>query len=240
MRDLIERLDHRRGLRAIVRRAEDPDCESIVGKAFRERREMLGRPALGGAEFRTRAQDRDRLPRREPERAHRRIAIGRVGHEPRYRRGANLGIALVGERRVALDEPRQRTPVELACLREQAVARLADVTDALRDAREEGNERRLPRVRQHERARVAAFAQRPAERATPSESELAVRGRVVEDAPDAFHARVDGPAPRRRQHVDRLRDAALAQARDERLGQDGIADPRRGDDEDAVVRRDDQ
>ena len=67
------------------------------------------------------------------------------------------------------------------------------------------------------------------------EIERAVRERVLDDPADAAHPRVDGRAPRGRQHIDDRRRVRLAQQRDQRLRQDGVADPARRDDEDALA-----
>jgi hypothetical protein len=51
----------------------------------------------------------------------------------------------------------------------------------------------------------------------------------VDDATNAPYARVDRSAPRRRDHIH-VR-AAPVQGRDQRFGEDRVADPRRRDDE---------
>ena len=113
------------------------------------------------------------------------------------------------------------------------------ITGADRDPGEPGYERRLPGIRQHERAGITIVGGRSrklrASARAPAQVEAAVADRVGDDVAHAAHPRVDRAAPGRRQHVDRGIRVHRPQPRDQRLGQDGIADPRGGDDQDALA-----
>ena len=89
-----------------------------------------------------------------------------------------------------------RLLVEPARVGQQAVARFAAIADALGNAREVRHQRGLPRIGQHERARVALGLEFARELAPAGEVELAVTERRFDDPADAAHARIDRRAPR--------------------------------------------
>ncbi len=70
-----------------------------------------------------------------------------------------------------------------------------------------------------------------------SQSELAVRQRTLDDVADAAHPPVDRGAPWRREHVDDRLLERLAKHCDKRFGEDGVADPRGRDDQNAFGHR---
>ena len=79
----------------------------------------------------------------------------------------------------------------------------------MRNAREPGHQRGFPRIRQHDRARVAVARKlRASARRARARSKRAVRRRGLDDAADAAHARVDRRAPGGREHVDDRRPRA--------------------------------
>ena len=154
-------------------------------------------------------------------------AVAAAGATPAVRR----------QRRVALDQARQRAAIQPSPIVDDSPAHLAGVAGAPRDAREPRHERRFPRVGQDDRLRVALRGQGPGQGPAlrPIHPSMAERG--VEDAADALHPRIDGSAPRGRQHVDGGVSPRRPEARHQRLGKDRVADPRRRDDEDAIGRR---
>jgi hypothetical protein len=87
-------------------------------------------------------------------------------------------------------------------------------------------------------ARVASSGKRACQRLAFRPLEPAVRKRRLDDPADAANARVDRRAPGRREDVDDRIFVGIAQQRDERLRQDRVADPRRGNDQDTFAHRD--
>jgi hypothetical protein len=57
-----------------------------------------------------------------------------------------------------------------------------------------------------------------------------VAERVADDRIDFVHARQQRRRPVRRQHLDAGGGSALLEQREQRLGEDGVADPGRSDD----------
>ena len=140
----------------------------------------------------------------------------------------------IGERGVAVDQPRQRDGVEPPAVVQQAVALFADVAHASRDAREEWNQRRLPGVRQHIGGLIAVAGKLAREMHPPREFEPAAREADAVHAADAGHV----PENRRRrgsgEDVDAGVGLARQQAGDQGLAHDGIANPAGRNDQDIV------
>ncbi len=221
--------------RAIVGRSDQPHRVPRSDESSRQRDEMLARPALGGPEFRARAKSGDGPARGKPERAHRFAGVGGIGDQHRRRRARRELARHRGEADEAVDQARQRPPVEATRVGEQHAPRLADVADAPRNARKPRDQRGLERVRAaRRRACIRACASsRPRLRRARRLSSRCSNGLSMTVA-YAAHARIDGRAPRRRQHVDDGGLERLAKQRDQRLRQDRVADPRGRDDQDAL------
>ena len=82
---------------------------------------------------------------------------------------------------------------------------------------------------------VRLAGKRARERAPPLKAYFAMAQHRVEDAANAAHPRINGSAPRRREHVDRGVPFAFRETGDERLRENRIADPRRRDDENGAA-----
>ena len=108
---------------------------------------------------------------------------------------------------------------------QQADARLADVADAQRNAGEGGRQRRFHRVRQDVGLGVAALPQHPAEAPAIAKLQLAVAQVRLDDLGHLGHAAHDRRDPGRRQHVDARAGMLLAQAHEQRLRHQRVADP---------------
>ena len=184
----------RRGISARGRRSARP------ASASRVRTRRRGR----GSRRRGRASSAARRTRS--------VAVRRSGTSDRRRRSGRRLAGPRRERGEAVDEPRQRLAVEAPRIVEQSPARFAHVAGAPRNAREPGHERRLPRIGQHDRARVALAADSVARERAALRPGRARRGRSVDSTMrrDAAHARVDRRAPRR---APARRRAAVAIAR---------------------------
>ena len=151
--------------------------------------------------------------------------IGRVGHQGWRARCRDQIAAPGSESDKAINQTWRRIAVESPRIGEQEPPRLGGVAHALGDAGQPGDKRRLERVRQDECSRVPMVAQSASGRAALGEGELAVTNGIVDNAPNAAHARIHGRAPRRRQHVDDRLFQRFAQQGDQRLGQNSVTDP---------------
>ena len=193
---------------------------------------MLRRPALRRAVLGTGTEDRDRPVRRQRESPHRGSGIRSIGHKHRSRRRRDQPAVRHGKRDKAIDQTGKRLAIEAARFGQERPATFARVADAAGNAREPRNQRRLERIGQNECARVRARPDLARERAPAPETELTVAERILDHAADAAHARVYRRAPRRREHIDDRLAQRLTQDRNQRLGQNGVADPGRRDDQD--------
>ncbi len=219
---------------AIVGRAEQPDRVSRIDEAPRQRDEMLGGPAFGRAVLG--AWDKGS----RPDDAYSARARGSLRpHSPHRARGPeppSVGTSSPGCAASATNRSTRRGRALLSSRRASVssiAARFAGVADAPRDARHPWNQRRLERIRQHQRPRVAVAARsvRASARRSPK-PQFAVADRIFDDIAHAAHARIDRCAPRRSENVYGRLLQRLAQDGEQRLGQNGIADPRGCDEQD--------
>ena len=194
---------------------------------------MPSRPPLGRSVLCTWAERHDAFGARKPQLAQSDGEVGLIDPQPYFeQRPRGRSPRFFGELRVALGHQRQAFCVELMCEAEQPVARLADEAGAQRDFGEKGNQRGLEGVGQDDGLAVRSLAQGAAQAPARRELDLAVTERRLDDFVDLRHALEHGRGPLRRERVDDGSGKLFFQARKERLGEQRVADPARGDDED--------
>ena len=133
-----------------------------------------------------------------------------------------------GQAGVTLGQQRHGLRIEDVAIVEQADARFADETSTLGNVGEPGDERRLPRARQHDGFVVTLASELQTQRTAPEQCEVAMAERAFDHAVDFGHAAQQRRAPGGCEDVDAC--AAFAQAHQQRLGDDRVADPGWGDD----------
>src|SRR6266496_2867126 len=194
---------------------------------------MPSRPPLGRSVLCAWAERHDAFGARKPQLAQSDGEVGLIDPQPYFgQRPRGRSPRFFGELRVALGHQRPAFCVELMCEVEEPVAPLANKAGAQGDSGEERDQRRLEGVRKYDRLVVAAGAEAPAEAPARQEPELAVTERRLDDFVDLRHAPEHGRGPARGERVDHDSGKLFFQARKERLGEQRVADPARGDDED--------
>ena len=233
---VAQRIQHRIRGDAVVRRADDPHLQAIAQEHRGELGELIGRPALGRPVLRAGTQDDHRAVGLEAQRPHGRGTVGRVRHEHRRRRHRHQSAARHRQRGKAVDEARHAPSCRAGGRRSAGSTGLASVAYALGNAREVRHQRGLPRIGQDERVRVALAAQLAARAACAA-------GRS--SLPCANGLSMMRRIPRMRAYTGAHQGGTststmrilvrIAQERDQRLGQDRVADPTRRDDQDAFA-----
>ena len=155
------------------------------------------------------------------------------GQGQRARQGSTGRFGKLGE---AFGHLGQRGLVEDVPPVDQPVTRFTDKTDPLGDPGEPRDERGLEGIGQHIDPAVVPGAQRARQPETGAERQFAVGEGVVDDLGDFRHALQYRRDPARRQGVDHQPFGRGLQAGEQDLRHDGVADPGRGDDQDAFGR----
>ncbi len=194
---------------------------------------MRGRPALGGAKLRARAEGDQARLRGNAEALRGLGHAHRVGPQPRLGQVLRqAGAGLERQPRVVLHHGRALVAGRIAMADiEQAEAGFAAIADAQRDAGQPGDQRGLERVRQHIGRVVAFVLELLGEHQPCRELQLAVRQFAGEDLVDLGHAGQHRRHPFRGEGVDLQARMARFHEGEERLRHQGVADPVGGDDE---------
>jgi hypothetical protein len=184
---------------------------------------MPRRPAFRGSVFGSRAEHNGGGIGRQTQGASCRLLLSGRRVQPW---SWKMGRQRSGQRGIALYQLRMQDFIQPMASVQKQVARLALIAGAKRNGGEERDQRRFPRVGQHVGFGIALAGEAVAKGATGTETEVAVTEGIGNHRSDLVHARQQRRRPVGRQHVDPCVRVIAFEKRQQRLGENRVADPR--------------